>query len=58
MITPEPRALFNVSAGAGSAQNEANRTVQTFLAALGSGATVFAVEFLLFYLLKDKFIRI
>ena len=58
MITPEPRAFVNVSANAGIAQYEANRTVETFLAALGSGATVFAVEFLLFYLLKDKFIRI
>ncbi len=60
MITPEPRAAVNVnvSANAGIAQFEANRTVGTFLAALGSGATVFAVEFLLFYLLKDKFIRI
>jgi len=58
MSIPEPRAFVNVSAGAGAAQGEANRTVDTFLAALGSGAVVFAVEFLLFYFLKDKFTRI
>jgi len=58
MITPEQRSFPNSSAVVGSAQDEANRTVGTFLAALGSGGTVFAVEFLLFYLLKDKFTRI
>jgi hypothetical protein len=58
MSTPEPRALVNVSANSGTAQRESNRTVETFLAALGSGAVVFAVEFLLFYFLKDKFTRI
>jgi len=58
MATVEPRSLFNISAGAGTAQSEENRTVGTFLAALASGSAIFTVEFLLFYLLKDKFTRI
>jgi hypothetical protein len=58
MIAQEQRSLFNISAGAWTAQNDVNRTVGTFLVALGSGAMVFVAEFLLFYLLKDKFPRI
>jgi hypothetical protein len=58
MSTPQPLKRLNVSVGQGIAQRESNRTVDTFLAALGSGAVVFAVEFLLFYFLKDKFTRI
>lgn len=56
MATAEP--LFNISAGAGTAQWEDNRTVGTFLVALASGVAVFVAEFILFSLLKDKVTRI
>lgn len=49
---------LNLTAGAGSAQNREGQTINTFLSSLGSAAGMFALQFGVFYLLKNKFTRI
>jgi len=49
---------LNLTAGAGVAQDRSGQTVGTFLGSLGSGAGMFALQFGIFYLLKNKFVRI
>jgi hypothetical protein len=48
----------NTSAGAGIAQARSGQTVNTLLGSLATSFTLFGVQFLAFYLLKNKFTRI
>lgn len=57
-LLPRSNSLFNISAGAGSAQQSENRNANSLFAAIGTSAAIFGVQFLLFYLLRDKLTRI
>ena len=58
LLDPRAGSLFNISAGAGSAQQSENRNANQLFAAIGSGAALFGIQFLVFYLLRDKLTRI
>jgi len=58
ILDPRGGSLFNISAGAGSAQQSENRNANQLFAAIGSGAAFFGIQFMVFYLLRDKLTRI
>jgi hypothetical protein len=48
------KQLFNISSAAVVAQAESGRSLNAFLGSLGAAVTLFAVQFVVFYRLKDR----
>ena len=51
-------SIVNTSAGAGIAQESNNRSIDTFLSSLWGSLAIFAIQFGVFYLLRNKLARI
>lgn len=55
---PTPTSILDINAGAGVAQAFKGNTTKTFFSTLVTAVVIFAIEFGLFLLIKDKLSRI
>lgn len=55
---PTPTSILDINAGAGTAQSFKGNTTKTFFSTLVTAVVIFAIEFGIFLLIKDKLSRI